>query len=195
MDLKDQLDAAIEPWNLLDHPFYQAWNAGTLPMEALKTYAAEYGTFIAGIDAGWEQVGNSEHAAEEREHADLWRQFAATLGTDISNPKIPQVQTLLNTAQQLFSEPATAWGALYAFEAQQPQTAATKLVGLDTHYQVAEPARTYFQVHAGDLYEADMIVDELQSVDDVTGQTAVAACAKMSEALWDSLTGIHDQHK
>ena len=194
MHVKEQLDATIEPWNLLNHPFYRAWNEGTLPTEALKTYAAEYGSFIAGIDTGWEMVGHDEHAAEEREHAALWEQFARTLGTTISTPRVAQVEKLMDVSRRLFSDPATAWGALYAFEAQQPATAATKLTGLDAHYPVAKAGRTYFEVHADDLYEADMILAALEGANGETLDMALAGCSEMAAALWDSLTGIYDQH-
>ena len=50
----------------------------------------------------------------------MWADFADGLDTVVSEAQIPQVKTLLETADELFSEPATALGALYAFEAQQP---------------------------------------------------------------------------
>lgn len=189
--LTKRLDAAIDGHRLLDHPFYQAWNDGTLTTDQLATYAREYGSFIAGIDAGWAQVGNEEHAEEEREHARLWSDFASELGTEIDAPSIAETKQLMDTAARLFAEPASAYGALYAFEAQQPDTSETKLVGLDTHYPMGERARRYFEVHAGDYGEAQMIVDALDDFDDAAKTRAVAACEEMSTALWDALTGVH----
>ena len=46
MNTKKRFDTILEKWDLLKHPFYQAWSAGTLPVEALKVYASEYGAFI-----------------------------------------------------------------------------------------------------------------------------------------------------
>ncbi len=37
-----QLDARIAKYDLLCHPFYQAWAAGTLSREDLREYAREY---------------------------------------------------------------------------------------------------------------------------------------------------------
>jgi pyrroloquinoline quinone (PQQ) biosynthesis protein C len=190
----ESLDLAIGEYRLLDHPFYRSWRAGTLPEAALRTYAEEYGALIAAIDAGWETVGESAHAAEERRHAALWDRFAGRLGTAIGTPQVPQAAAMLATAQRLFSEPETAWGALYAFEAQQPATAAEKLEGLVAHYgfTVDAPEAEYFRVHAADYHEADQIVAAL---DGYGGEgPAVTACAEMAAALWDALTGIHDRH-
>ncbi len=192
--IKERLDAAIAPHRLLEHPFYRSWRAGTLPVAALATYAAEYGSLIEAVDSGWEMVAESEHAAEEREHSELWARFAAHLGTSVTTPQIPAVAAMLATARRLFSAPETAWGALYAFEAQQPDTAAEKLLGLTTHYgfDAAAAPTEYFRVHAGAYDEAEMIVSALEGYG---GEApAVAACAEMSAALWDALTGIHEKH-
>ena len=38
--LIEQLDRQVGRWHLLQHPFYQAWTAGTLERGALQLYAA-----------------------------------------------------------------------------------------------------------------------------------------------------------
>ncbi|HAX81432.1 MAG TPA: hypothetical protein DCY40_02550 [Actinobacteria bacterium] len=194
MTIKERLESAIGERRLLDHPFYRSWRAGTLPVAALRTYAAEYGALIDAIDDGWETVGEFEHAAEERHHAELWNRFAGEFGTAIAAPEVPEVTAMLAAARRLFAEPETAWGALYAFEAQQPATAAEKLAGLVAHYGLAadSPGVEYFRVHASDYHEADQIVTSLESI--AGDGPAVAACAEMSGALWDALSGIHDRH-
>ena len=116
MDFKQALDSKIADYNLLNHPFYQAWSAGELPLEALRSYAREYGAFISTVPQGWEALDEAEFAAEEIEHIDLWADFATGLDTTVSEAQIPQVKKLLETANVLFSERATALGALYAFE-------------------------------------------------------------------------------
>lgn len=193
MTIRDRLDGAIGAHRLLDHPFYVAWREGTLPREAIAGYAAEYGAFIAAIDQGWATVGEHDHVAEEREHAALWDRFAAAFGTTTSvAPAIPEVAALLATSHRLFGEPATAFGALYAFEVQQPDTAGEKLTGLDQHYGVLAdaPASEYFRVHAGDYHEAAGIVDALERAGDVDRDAAIAACREMARGLWDALSGV-----
>ena len=51
MSIKNELDAVVAKYDLLGHPFYQAWSAGTLPKEALASYAAEYGAFVQTVPA------------------------------------------------------------------------------------------------------------------------------------------------
>src|ERR1043166_3474509 len=41
-----QLDATIKQNQMLDHPFYQAWNMGKLSREALREYAKQYYHFV-----------------------------------------------------------------------------------------------------------------------------------------------------
>src|ERR1700691_4778215 len=38
----EQLDTRIAKYDLLCHPFYQAWSAGQLTRDDLRAYAAEY---------------------------------------------------------------------------------------------------------------------------------------------------------
>ena len=94
MNIKQTLDSKIANHNLLNHPFYQAWSTGELPTEALRSYAREYGAFIATVPQGWEAVGDAETAAEEIEHIDLWADFATGLDTNVSQAEIPQVKRL-----------------------------------------------------------------------------------------------------
>jgi pyrroloquinoline-quinone synthase len=194
MDFKAALDAHISRWDLQQHPFYIAWSAGTLPLEALKTYAGDYGAFIGSIDKGWERVGNDEHAAEERVHAGLWEQFARALGTVSGKPQTPEVAALLELSRRLFNSKPSALGALYAFEAQQPLTSEAKLKGLRSHYPLPESAHTYFMVHASDYHEADMIVEDVAMLGYADREVAVAACGEMCEALYNALSGIYNEN-
>src|SRR3990172_11441771 len=88
MTTQQQLDSILEKWDLLKHPFYQAWSAGTLPVDALKVYAAEYGAFINILANGWETLDDPETAQEEKEHAELWESFAEALETKVSSTEI-----------------------------------------------------------------------------------------------------------
>ncbi len=192
MDFKHALDRKITEHNLLNHPFYQAWRAGELPMEALRSYAQEYGAFIATVPHGWETIGDTQTAAEEIEHTDLWAAFAAGLDTHIAEAAIPQVKTLVETATALFAEHATALGALYAFEAQQPATTQSKLVGLKTFYQLPETVEPYFETHARNDREPEMLLERMAEVPPELHAAILQACEQMSVALWNALTGIHD---
>jgi pyrroloquinoline-quinone synthase len=91
----ETLDAIIDQRSLLKHPFYQAWTAGTLPLEALREYAKQYfhfeaafPTFLSAVHARMEpgaarqavlqNLWDAEHG--ERNHLALWLQFCESLG-------------------------------------------------------------------------------------------------------------------
>lgn len=190
--MKQQLDTVLEKWNLLKHPFYQAWSAGTLPVDALQVYAREYGNFIATLPHGWETLNDAETADEEREHAEMWTDFTAALGSFTADASLPQTANLVSTSRTLFAARASALGAMYAFEAQQPATAQSKLDGLKTHYKLPQGVEPYFEVHAKNWHESEKILRMIESLPADEKAEALIACDKMAQSLWDALTGIHD---
>ena len=192
MNLEQQLNQSISRWSLLDSEFYQAWNAGTLPVEALATYAREYGAFISRIAGGWSAHGDEVTAVQEREHAELWRRFARALGTDIGSTKTPAVAELLQVAEHRFSDSVESLGALYAFEAQQPATSKSKLEGLRRHYNVDPNAERYFVVHAEDEDEPALLLGRMQSLSGADQARAAAACEQMAQALRGALDGLYE---
>ena len=192
MDFKQALDNTIADYNLLNHPFYQAWSAGELPVGALRAYAREYGAFIATLPKGWETLDDAETAEEETEHIEMWADFASGLETAVSDAQIPQVKALLQTADALFSEPTTALGGLYAFEAQQPATAQSKLAGLKAFYQLPQTVEPYFETHSHNEHEAEKLLEHIGALPSESHTAVVQACEQMSAALWNALTGIHD---
>ena len=190
--MKQNLDTVLEKWNLLKHPFYQAWSAGTLPVDALQVYAREYGNFIATLPRGWETLNDAETAAEEREHAEMWTDFTAALGSFTADASLPATSNLVAASRTLFAARASALGAMYAFEAQQPATAQSKLDGLKTHYKLPQGVEPYFEVHAQNQHESEKILRMLESRPAAEQAEALAACEQMAASLWDALTGIHD---
>jgi pyrroloquinoline-quinone synthase len=194
MSTQDRLDQILSKWNLLNHPFYQAWSAGTLPVDALRTYAREYGAFIGMLPRGWETLGDEETASEEREHAAMWDSFASALGTSVTGrPALAEAAALAGTAARLFSRPSTALGGLYAFEAQQPATAQSKLDGLKKHYKLPREVEPYFEVHSHNQHEARKILAQIEALPPGEQEQAERACAEMAEGLWNALSGIHNE--
>jgi pyrroloquinoline-quinone synthase len=193
MAIQQELDSILETWDLLKHPFYQAWSAGALPVEALKVYAAEYGAFINLLEKGWETLEDAETAHEEKEHAELWDEFAAALGTKTGSPTIPQTFALVESANKLFRTKAGSLGAMYAFEAQQPGTARSKLEGLKAHYSLPREVEPYFEVHAANWHESEKLLASIGALSSEEKEQALAACETMATALWNTLTGIHEQ--
>lgn len=191
--IRQQLDDTIRGKELLEHPFYRAWNRGELSRATLADYAADYGTWIRAVSRGWERCGENDHAREEEHHAALWGDFAGALGTEIPDrPRHRQVRDLVDVSEHLFARRSTALGALYAFEAQQPATSVTKLEGLRTHYPVDRAAERYFETHAGDYGEAEFLSTAVEALSPEGREEALAACETMAGALWNALSAFED---
>jgi pyrroloquinoline-quinone synthase len=183
------LDALVAKYDLNLHPFYRAWRAGTLPRSALASYAVEYAPFIASIAEGWATLGNDGHAEEERAHARLWNEFRDALGAE-GDASCPEARALVGEVRGAFATKATALGALYAFEAQQPSTAQSKLEGLREHYGIADEAARYFALHAADYGERDMLRERAAELSPEERESAEQACERTCRAMWEALSGI-----
>jgi pyrroloquinoline-quinone synthase len=141
------LKQRIEARSLLTHPFYQAWQAGELSIQDLRTYTSQYYFFEANfprflsaihsrcpvrevrqsiLDNLWdEEHGDANHRA-------MWLDFWAGLGLDRGevefSPIHPKTQALLDTYFELCHQRSFQEGlaAVYAYEAQVPQVSLEK---------------------------------------------------------------------
>jgi len=180
----------FEQYNLLQHPFYLAWNEGRLTKEQMAVYAGEYGSFIQLISEGWETAGEPAIAKEEEEHYVLWKNFAASLNTKGTEAGIKEVNELVNSVQNSFGSYAGALGALYAFEAQQPATASSKLEGLKKNYSSWQADETYFDIHQADFAEPALLEEKINSLSKEDKLVAALACEETCSLLWNALSGI-----
>jgi pyrroloquinoline-quinone synthase len=184
-----RFDAVVARHDLNEHPFYRAWREGTLPRAALAAYAADYAAFVETIEMGWRTLGDEDHATLERHHAGLWAQFRDAVGSS-SAPACHEARTLAEEARHAFSDPVTAVGALYAFEAQQPRTARSKLEGLVRHYALAPEATAYFRAHADDYGEREGLSARAASLTPAEVARAEEACEATCRAMWVALDGV-----
>ena len=212
-----QLDAIIEEAHLLKHPFYQAWSAGTLTLEALQDYAKQYWHFARAFP----QSVSATHAAcpdlndrqillenlieEERgadNHPELWLRFGEALGLSreeiVSSDPLPETQALVQTYRDLtrtnFVQAATA---LYTYESQVPAIAETKIDGLRRFYGI-DDARSvaFFSVHvAADTAHAESGRSMIGRAAKGEGDVALArdASTRAAAALNGMLTGVHER--
>ena len=147
-----------------------------------------------------------ENLAEEenpsRPHPKLWRDFAATLGVneeDITScPALPGTQTVVETFREIVGDRpvAEAVAALYAYEAQVPEIATTKIEGLQKFYGVnSTKGLAYFTVHE----EADKahrtawrgwLEQHAQGDEEEILETTNQAL----DALWGALDAVHCTH-
>ena len=166
MDIFNLLDAARTRINVLEHPFYERWNAGELQAQELGFYAGQYrhavvaladASRLAAAKAGPKHAAAlGRHAAEEAGHIELWDDFArAARAVGADEPReAPSGEELLGGESLVEGEPLAqtrecvlSWtdgadllehlAVLYTVEASQPAISTTKLHGLTTHYGLA----------------------------------------------------------
>ncbi len=214
--LLEKIDTAIAEKNLLKHPFYRDWQAGKLSRESLQLYAAQYYRHVeafpkhlrvlaARADESLKLVVLENLAEEEnpaRTHPQLWRDFAAALGVseeDItSSPSLPGTQNVVHTFRDICANRSIpeAVAALYAYEAQVPEIATTKIDGLNRFYGITNAKDTaYFSVHE----EADKghraawrsWLAENTSANGAGEEQILASTADALNALWGALDAVH----
>ncbi|MBS1946171.1 MAG: iron-containing redox enzyme family protein [Bacteroidetes bacterium] len=193
--MNNSFKQTLDRHNLLQHPFYVAWNEGKLTREQLALYAGEYGSFIQLISKGWAKAGENKIAQEEEAHYKLWQKFAGSIGAENTHASLLSVKALLNSMEQHYGSYAGALGALYAFEAQQPATASSKLDGLRKHYSSWGADETYFQIHSTDFAEPALLEQKMSALSETERAVALEACVSTAKALWEALTGIMEAQK
>jgi pyrroloquinoline-quinone synthase len=215
-ELLQKIDAAIAEKSLLKHPFYQDWQVGKLSREALQLYASQYYRHVEAFpkhlrvlaaraegsvrDIILENLAEEENPAQP--HPKLWRDFAAAVGVnedDIAScPALPGTQAVVETFREIVGDRpvAEAVAALYAYEAQVPEIATTKIDGLKKFYGVDSPeGLAYFTVHE----EADKAhraawrgwLEEHARGDE---EEILATTNEALDALWGALDAVHCAH-
>jgi pyrroloquinoline-quinone synthase len=215
------LDARIARYDLLQHPFYQAWSKGELTRGELREYASEYWhhvsafpTYLSALHARLddaplrrtvlENLADEEGLPAGRPHSDLWMDFAAGMGADDAavrdralQPETAALIAHFRAAMQ--AAPASALAALYTYESRVPAIACTKAEGLKQHYAADMATSRYFALHqVADVYHAkvwrDAIEVELAAHPEETDATLDAAEATAA-ALWNTLSGIERERQ
>jgi pyrroloquinoline-quinone synthase len=211
--LLEQLDAAIAKKNLLNHPFYQDWQAGKLTKENLQLYAAQYYRHVeafpkhlrvlAARTEGSIRAIVEENLAEEENpaasHPKLWRDFAGALGVDEDDitccPAMPGTQKVVQTFREICGDRSVpeAVAALYAYEAQVPEIATTKIDGLKKFYNITQPeALAYFEVHEeADKAHRAAWRNWLAENATENHEEILATTNEALDALWGALDAVH----
>jgi pyrroloquinoline-quinone synthase len=210
------LDSRVECYNLLKHPFYQAWSKGELTRGDLREYGAEYwhhvSAFPAYLSALHSQLPDGklrrvvlENLADEEgldsgtPHSDLWMDFARGMGAyeaEVRERKLaPETHSLIEHFREAVQQsPAAALAALYAYESRVPAIAKTKAEGLTEHYGADAATRRYFTVHqTADVHHArvwrDALTAELAAHPEQT-EAALTSAEEAARMLWETLDGI-----
>jgi pyrroloquinoline-quinone synthase len=214
--LLQKIDAAIAGKSLLKHPFYQDWQTGKLSRETLQLYAAQYYRHVEAFpkhlrvlaartegpirDIVLENLAEEENPASP--HPKLWRDFAASLGVNEEDitccPSLPGTQAVVETFREIVGDRsvAEAVAALYAYEAQVPEIATTKIDGLKKFYGVtSSKGLAYFTVHdEADKAHRAAWRNWLEQHAHGEDEEILATTNEALDALWGALDAVHCTH-
>jgi len=141
----------------------------------------------------------AEEENPERPHPKMWREFAAALGVgedDITCcPALPGTQAVVETFREIVGDRpvAEAVAALYAYEAQVPEIATTKIDGLKKFYGVNSPEGLgYFEVHeSADKAHREAWRNWLMEHAEGSEDEILATTNEALNALWGALDAVH----
>jgi len=211
----DKIDNMIEEKHLLKHSFYKAWNAGELPTETIRKYAAQYfqhvssfPRYLSSIHSNCEDIKIRQILLEnlideekgEENHPELWMRFAEGMGNTRQkvNTTEPMKETsdLVNTFNRLSKSEKYHIGlaALYCYESMQPEISETKKDGLKKFYGIEdENTLKFFTVHMhADKWHREVVRDLIKELSDTkTKQNEILHSVEVSlKSLNNFLTGM-----
>lgn len=185
-----QLDARIEKYDLLCHPFYKAWSAGQLTRNDLREYAQDYYHHVESFPSYLAALGMRLDESELRRavlanmcdekgvdgrpgrdsvpHSDLWLDFAEGMGSSRNlgwHTPVPEIRQLIRHFHQVASEgtPEDALAAFYTYESQVPRIAKAKERGLREMYGADDKTCGYFSLHVtADVYHSNVWRKQLE---------------------------------
>jgi len=214
-----RLQRLIDAQSILNHPFYQAWQAGELTIDDLRIYARQYYFFEASfprflsaihsrcpdrevrqsiLDNLWDE----EHG--EVNHRAMWLDFCAGLGLDRDevefSPVHPRTRALVDAYSEICAQSSFQEGlaAVYAYEAQVPQVALEKIRGLREFYGITDaPSLNFFEVHH--TLDEDHAQKESEGIASQTApeeEPAVEAALQAAlDAWWGFLDGVEEARR
>ena len=215
MTVSSAIDVKVAASAMLNHPFYQAWTEGRLPLDTLRAYARQYFHHVEAFPRAVSAVHSAcpdragrrmlaENLAEEegveagkQDHASLWLMFACGLGESEEGVRAQELnaetQALIDTFRKLSRRSyASGLGALYAYESQFPGVATAKIEGLVDRYGIdAEETLRFFRVHqSADVEHSDVCRALLDKLPQGDRDEAIAAGEELAGALWNFLSGV-----
>ena len=212
-----EMDARVAKYDLLCHPFYKAWSAGTLTREDLREYGKDYFHQVAEFPEYLREFGarveddqlrravlvNREDELGtdvdgSRPHAELWLDFVEGMGGARAGAEAPvnEIGELTRWFHSVAREgaPEEALAAFYAYESQVPRVSAEKARGLREMYGADEKTCEYFTLHTtADVYHSRIWKHQLGKIvegDSQAAERALSAGENAAKVLWKALDGI-----
>jgi pyrroloquinoline-quinone synthase len=222
-DFWREFESRVAPYDLLCHPFYQAWAKGKLTEDDLREYAALYyhhvarfpeylEAFASRLPEGELRAAVMGNFADEmgldspaaRPHAVLWLEFAEGMGATAPEVRtrqpIAEVCELIATFRAVAGtgSAAQALATFYAYESQVPRVAQEKERGLRQWYGANDRTCAYFTLHrTADVGHSQVWREQLNRLlaeDAERAPEALEAGAKAARSLWHALDGI-EKHR
>lgn len=214
-----ELDAVIDQYSMLKHPFYQCWSRGELSREALAEYAKQYyahveafPTYLSAVHSRCDDMPARqlllENLMEEEQgrenHPELWLRFAEGLGVSREAVKsaelLPETRETVSAFRKLTQNDNFVEGvaALYAYESQIPEVAKSKREGLTKFYGIEDPrAVSYFSVHeAADVEhsraERNIILEHCQT--EKSRERVLQSAKASAKTIWKFLDGLYARY-
>jgi pyrroloquinoline-quinone synthase len=188
----EELQHRIARYDLLCHPFYQAWSAGQLTRDDLREYAADYYHHVAAfpnylaeffartsdpelrravLSNLCDEEGTDYAESSGRTHAELWLDFAEGMGGDREQVRrhtgVAGITELTDFFHEVAADgtPVAALAAFYAYESQVPRVAEAKAQGLREWYGADDKTCEYFTVHrTADVAHSQIWLQQLHEV-------------------------------
>jgi pyrroloquinoline-quinone synthase len=212
------LDARIAKYDLLCHPYYQAWTAGELTRDDLRQYATDYYPHVAGFPTYLSALHSRledgalrrsvlknlcEEEIEGRPHSEMWLDFAEGMGADGGDVRghapMAAVQKLVDGFRQVAREGSTAQAlaAFYAYESQIPRIAKEKAAGLTERYGADNRTASYFKLHQTADVQHSQVWRELLAGEVAAqpeqAEAALAQAEEVAQALWQVLDAMEER--
>jgi pyrroloquinoline-quinone synthase len=209
MSLLARVDAEIDKYSLLKHPFYRMWSDGKLTQKNLAGYSMEYFQLVKAVPRMVSNIATLAppslagpirgNMAEEMTHIAPWERFAKSLGVKRSMLEgFPGAPATLAAVSALEAPTKSSFiegvSAMYAYEKQLPEISRSKINGLKKFYgKDSADATNYFELHEeADVRHAavwrELIV---KSRSEGRVMKAVGKSLKAQNALLDSVMDNH----
>jgi len=202
--IQEALIDALTGRQLLTHPFYRRWEAGTLADGELAAYAEQYrhlegelpltlgaiaGQLPAGRARTLVEANLADELGEPAPHAVMFESFARAAGARAEVAPTEATAALLSAIRSVAGrDPVAALSMVAAYEVQAADIAASKADGLRRHYGLDAEGTRFWDVHTTqEVAHAGWSSEALALID--ADAAAVQASARVAaEAWWAFLT-------
>jgi len=202
--IQEVLADALTGRQLLTHPFYRRWEAGTLADGELGAYAEQYRLLeqelphtMAAIAARLPEgrartlveANLADELGEPAPHAVIFESFARAAGARAAVGPTSATSTLLSAIRSVAAaDPVAALAMVAAYEVQAADIAASKGEGLRRHYGMDQAGTRFWDIHATqEVAHADWSAEALAALEADPALVHDAARAA-ADGWWDFLS-------